>query len=445
VWPITDALNAFVEVECGKVQETFERRIGSAASEGVEDAVRNDSVRVARSDAVRDYVQKVAQVAYATVRSGFWLPAIALAVLQASRGPVWLELILIGLAAFLVLAVVPGLPVSTIFDSMMWMALGVGVLAIIVLLIHPTGGLGVLGAAGLVGLSLACAWAAIRVADPIIGRFWTLGASFAVLAFLMVMLTLALWRYGSLDVSQEWLREGLVVGVIVGVASALVLAAIQSGFAAFRELHELRKLRKVPEAEFVETTLHAMRLIEEPPNHDARDRGRITELVAYVEYLAKVLEQDVSAVLTREDPGSRAVIAAELSKRAEALRAHKRRVLFGDPGAYPDLLNALATAVVTGARRDWVALPAATPISRRREPRRRRLARVAAQGMMLALPVALGVVAWLADEPGLVPFAALWAAVTLLELLKPGAGAEVERSASGAAKLNPPWSRLTSG
>ena len=64
---------------------------------------------------------------------------------------------------------------------------------------------------------------------------------------------------------------------------------------------------------------------------------------------------------------------------------------------------------------------------------------------MLGVPVALAVGALWIDQPGLLPFAALWVVVQLVELARPGGGEELAKSASNAQKLSSPPSPWRSG
>lgn len=57
---------------------------------------------------------------------------------------------------------------------------------------------------------------------------------------------------------------------------------------------------------------------------------------------------------------------------------------------------------------------------------------------MLAVPVAVAIFAVVMDQPELVPFATLWAVVSVVELLTPSGAAKLRDS---AAQANSVWSR----
>jgi hypothetical protein len=253
----------------------------------------------------------------------------------------------------------------------------------------------------------------------------------------IVAVGLAGWRYAEMPNWPEWIRHGLGVGVAVGLGASFALAVIQVANELNTKVLQALKLRISPEAEFVQSTVLAIPVVEAAATPEPQ-KGARENAVFWVEYTAEVLETNVRCALASNDPPSALVIADELSRRADCIRVHKQALLFGQPEAGAKLISALVKNACDGARRDWLALPATKRLQYRREPKRQRAVRILVQLTMLALPVALAIISVVLDQPGFLPFAVLWIVVQALELARPGAGDQLAKSASNAQKLPMP-------
>lgn len=443
---IANWLNGLLKQECERIQEVFERHVQPATNMDVAHAVRRDAVSMTRWDVMRDAAMEGAGEAYGTAR-GLLGPLLALVVggFIASRGLIQFEIILVAAAiTFLViLTVLDASSLSSKVQStlvLVWIGAGITVLVMLILLVlHPAHGLGVDAAFGIVLGSLGLVVLTVPVSHRIIAHFDRLLPGAIELAVLAV--TAIVWHYvmvrhlGSTG-WPDWILRGLRAGAISWFYTTLALVIINTASIAFSAFLQFRKLRKAPEAEFVQSALLAMFYVEEAMKSDGAksDRG---QAVSVMEYLATVLDTNVCVALAREDPRSCALVAENLRQRAEAIRIDKSNLLFGRPKAYSKAVHALANAVVYGAHRNWLALPVASSENSPRVSRARRFTRIVSQIAMVAIPVALGLIAWKIGQKGLIPFAVLWAVVSLLELMRPGSGSELAKSASDANAILP--------
>ena len=303
---------------------------------------------------------------------------------------------------------------------------------IIVLIIRSETGLSVLEAMGTVILGLICAYFIIRAMTHFISYFYKVAPALITMVVL-VLVGLAIWRYVDIGSWPKWLRLGFSVGVAVGVGASVVLAAIQLSQGIFISVYEAFMMRKFPEADFVQTALSAMLLIERAGSDRESDR---TEIVFNVENLAQFLASGIVSVLSRVDPPSAPVVITALTARAEALRARKKAVLFSQPDALDELLRELDSSLLPAARRQWLALREDQSEGVPKESRRTQVARIVGRTLLLAVPVTFAIFAWVKDQPGLVSFATLWVVISVVDLVTPGGGTKLADSAAQADKIS---------
>ena len=423
------------------MQEVFKRRIEPVTDMDAARTVRRDVVTMTRWDVGRDAALAVAQTAYGIARLLLGpFVAVVLGAFIVGRGPLQSEIILVA-AATIVFVITAILDTTLLPEKVearlytIWLGgIVAGVVTIILLAVHPAHGLAVYEAFGIVIGSLGLTLIAVPASHMIIARFSSLLQGIVELAALA--LAAVTWHYVILRNLglmgwPDWISRTLRVGAVAWFSATLALVSINMANVAFSRVLGIRKLRKAPEAEFVESALSAMSSIEKAMKPDANESNR-WQAVQDIEYLAAVLDIYVGAVLASQDPRSRSIVAENLYQRAEAIRIHKRALLFGRPKAHSEALDALTTAVVYSAHRDWLALPAVSGGEAPPEPRGRRVTRIAGQIAMIAIPVALGFIAWRLDQKGLIPFAVLWTLVSLLDMVRPGAGRELTESATNA-------------
>jgi hypothetical protein len=445
------------------LQERYESRVNEADT--IDQAVRRDVAEMSRWSVVADFVIDVVKSIFGLVRDAIgWLIALVIATLIVSEAALWLKIL------FAVAVVVPILSLMLLEDSRSadfsdtqvsdperalaelrrdeligYAYFFILALMLIGLLSQPSRGLSIVEAFGVVGIATAATYVLVRLAHVILTRFWRIVSTLPVLLVFLAS-GVALWRYAELDDWPDWLRLGLRVGLLTGFLVAAFLATLQLALAMFLALHEYRKLSSHPEAEFVQSALFTVAHVDlSYPDADVGERRGIVE---DIEYLARLLQYGVSRVLSDEDPRSAAVIAKELSRRAEALRARKRDVLFRLPGAVSELFAELCSDAVQGAQRRWLELAPFTGDESDLTPvlsRSRRVARVAARLLLVAVPVAIAILAWVGDAPALVPFATVWAVVGLIDLLTPGVSGRLSESASQAEALSNPLMNLLGG
>jgi hypothetical protein len=439
--PITHRMNAKLADYCGELQAVFEAHIAENTDSSVADAVRSDTLVACRTSAWRDLALDASQWAYSWLRDGSGFIAAVVVASFVSRGPGWLE-------ATLALAIMIGLLAPIDHDDILVGALAVALLVLAALLVRPIPELTVWETLSAAFLAAGATVAVIQIAHRVISRFSRPSSSVVVLGATAAA-SLAIWQYVETDPWPTWLRLGFGAFLVAGLGASVGLAFLQFGYNAFEKLHEARKLRTMPEAEFVQSTLWVIGGMERPAPETAMTNGYQyrsdvvyfgtdwvrRDIVAAVEYLAIVLERGVATAMAREDPASAELVASELAKGAEALRTRKRALLLGRPNAKAELLQTVSACVAAAAARDWQALPKATPGETTKQRRSVRTLRLVGRGTTLALPIGLAVVAWKIDQPDLIPFAALWGAVALAELFTPGAGAEIAKSASDADKV----------
>ncbi len=356
--------------------------------------VRHDAVTMTRWDVIQQAALEVAQEAYGTARVLLGpLVALVLGGFIASRGPDQFKIILIATAAIVLVipAVLDAPSLSTkVKDGFkfVWLfAVVTGVVMLVLLVLHPSHGLNVGEAYGIVVGGLELVLITVPASHMIIAHFWRILPGIVELSALAVTATIwhyVIQRHLGLTGWPDWIRLTLRVGAVAWFCTTLVLVIINTASRAFTTFLQFHKLQKAPEAEFVQSALLAMLYIEKTmkPNDDESVRKRA---VSGMEYLAAVLDTNIRSALARRDPRSSAFVAEKLNQRAEAIRIHKRALLFGRPKAQSKALHFLAEAVVHSAQRNWLALPGARcgkdpwpvwwrcaqPCRRTRSPRKR--------------------------------------------------------------------------
>jgi hypothetical protein len=420
---------------CDELQRTFLSLAGDTPwPDDVAASVRGDTVAILRRDLGREATTITFQWAYAILRDLFcWSAALVLAALVVSNGPSWLEAVVV--TAFVV--GVPAVGVSNrisvddgIHDLVASTAAAIVVLGMLLLLARPETGFGVLEVAGVVLVAAICSLAVVRLIDAVLRSIrQIMPATLVVLA--LVAIAIGLWGYVDIDRWPLWIERALAVGITVGLATGILLGGLQLASTLHLAVSDALKIRRIPQAEFVQTSLETVRMAIE----GLENRRTI---VQYLEYLARCLQQGVAGELIRDDPSSATLVARQLASRAEALRMRKREVLFSQPGALDAVVEDLRDAIAPAATGRWLALPVAQQQQDTLEesPRQRR-SRVAARILFLAVPVVLTVVAWATDRTDVVPFTAAWSLISVIELLTPGAGAKLSETAGQARGLNP--------
>lgn len=436
----TYALSARFEDPCKEFQDAFVSQFGSVEDAALEDAVRKDTVKATRWTAWYNWAVTAFQTAYWYSR---WL-GIHLVVLSAvmiiSRAPVWMEL----LFAFSVLVVAIATTQSTNVNARRGVLITCGL--ILPLVAFPIVQLDLWVAIEAVSLIIFVAFFIGQIAHWIVAHTWAFSSTlFVFVAFLAGLV--AMWHYLKLEDMPEWVGLGFRVGLILGLLQASVFALLQFGLTVLDKVLTAWKVRKIPEAEFVQSALWVIGMLTGRPGPPAATVSWLSRweyvygpewpatrsrVVYGIEYLAKVLEFHIQAALCREDPASALLIRKDLSSRAAELRIHKYSVLLGKPGAREALVSSLKDAVRKGAMRNWDALPPhQDPVDKESASRLRdRVLLTARRVAILAAPTTVVLIVWLTGKSELLPFAALWTAVSLAEFLTPGAGAHLAKTAS---------------
>lgn len=460
-------LNRVLLLHVVSMAEVFQRRIAATVDASTVEWVRDDLVTMSRWSARTRITREAFQRAYDAIQIGIGtLLTVAAPVLLASDGPLWLQLVFVGTTAALAL----GLDLETsVFNakqlrtswqelpeavrtttkgaelaprddegrpaftrlignwSVLLAALGSLITLVWVWPAPPRTAWATVGILLLTALAIALVTA---LWHKIISQNTTIRSATIVLTIVLLAGYGQWWLLAKVD-RADW-RYGPEFGALLGTSIGAVLAALQLGLPLITARQTIRKFRGHSEQEFVQAAMQALASVDpDGPNRP--------QVVRDVEYLAGVLDRGIAGQLRREDPASAADIADRLGARAAALRACKRDVLLGKPGALEELRTALDSAAVIGARREWMALPADAEWASAERPRLvARAARLAVRVLIFLLPFAIGAVVALVGDapvagwlPAAVPFALGWVAVNLAELITPGSGRGVADAAAG--------------
>lgn len=436
-------LNRLLTRECDTLQSAFEERIRSRVDERTARLIRRDASKMTRWTALEEAAIELAQETYALVRDILvWVVPGVLAAAEVSRGPGWLEALLIAaVVLFLAAAYIDSESMrsetQSLVDGLLLFCLLTAGGSIVALVARPENGLSVLDGIVVVMLAVITAFIIGRIAHAVVAAD---AQNYLVTNFILMAFAagpVMLWRYVPLGGLPDFLRLGLSTGALTGYGAAIALAAIESGYQTIKGVLAYRKY-KDPEAEFVQSALYAIIEAERAMQADADENNRASTVRAF-EYCARLLDTRIRSVLLYQDRRSTEVITERLSRRAEWIRMHKRALLLGKPGAYAKAVRAMTTAVVEGGRRNWLALPSADSAEGAVEPWRQRLLRLVTNFLAVTVPLAAVAVTWLLGHTTLLPFAALWALLSLMEMMRPGSAEELAKSASSAQTISSPF------
>ena len=324
--PLTNRLNARLQDCCAELQSIFETSRGSSADDAVAKAIRRDTVAATRVSVRRDLVQSTIQWGYAWVRSLGVLVAAVFVALSVGRGPAWLDIVLI--VAVTIFSVSLLIPTPSADDFTLW-AFFAGGGAFIALIVRPIAGIGIWEGVGAASVAVVATMLILLLTHLLLVRFWNVSSSLVALVVL-IALTFAVANFVDIDPLPQWLRFAFEAILIGGLGGAIGLGLLQFSTAAFRRLEEARKLRAIPESEFVQSILwliggvqppKAAAAVTSPVTREYKDRWHVLyegfgeppwdrgQIVGGIQYLATVLERGVQAEIAREDPASIGVLA----------------------------------------------------------------------------------------------------------------------------------------
>ncbi|GIG23213.1 hypothetical protein Cch01nite_39370 [Cellulomonas chitinilytica] len=246
--------------------------------------------------------------------------------------------------------------------------------------------------------------------------------------------------------APDRLAPGIVGGLVFGAATSVLIVVIQLLNQGALRWQLRSRLRRAPEAEFVQSVmwLMATRRGSSTPHSsildrvcDATDPRRgVAEQLAWI---ARVMETGVASHMCRLDPRNATALSRTFERKAAVVHRWNRDLLLGDTRSDAQLDEALWDAVLAGTARRWSALPEAdvdtAPIVRVGQRVRAWVGKVTA----LAVAVAATVAAHLNDRDELsltTGVAALW---LLLDLVTPDAGSKLGKAVSETKGL---WAML---
>lgn len=372
-----------------------------------------------------------------------WFKSVALgagacgALVWVSDGPTWLAVLFIGFS--LLAAVAPEHPWEV------WLLLGLtGALVTgIALLAQSIDEVSFWGAVLAVLLSAGVGLLVAVAVDSLIYRLASSVTGDLVIMLGLVVGLTAMLQSSPLEDLPAWITRGATAGLVAGIVIGLLFALTDLVSRLASKVIDALKMRRHAEAEFVQSCVWALGglatvRVPEPDEDDPESEGTHTsefysapwqraDVVAAAEYLTGVLEQHVSAALTREDRAGHAFVAREVGRRAAVLRSNKRAVLLGRPNAVEDFASTLRTAAHQGSLRSWHELPtlSADEEADAQPARGERATKLLHQAALLAIPAVLAGYGWQSQDTALLTSGAVWVGVVAVDMLSPGTRKEV--------------------
>jgi hypothetical protein len=244
----------------------------------------------------------------------------------------------------------------------------------------------------------------------------------------------------------EQLRVAAEAGLIGGAALGGWIVAIEIVNQLLRRRLDTAKLKRIPEEEFVQTTVLMLadtRLPDdwaeqaEQAEQDWVDSPRRRrDLIWHLQWLADLLETYVPAKLSRLDADSSAHLHEQCRRRAAVIRRWNRDLVLGDDKIGSSVVDSLWDLAVIGLDRRWAALPEADAESVTQRSRKQVLGSLR-RLVILLVPATGLVVALLMDRPELAGTAAVITGYVLLDLINPGSSAKLTEAASQTEKTLP--------
>jgi hypothetical protein len=408
-------------------------------------SVREDVMEASAWSARREAIAFTASRVYQHGLNGLFIAPLIAVVLLSSTAPVWLRVVSLAAAAWLVavrfvLDVVFPYTISRWIDVILVGSLAVAGMAAIAALVIPFRGVtATLWIIGAVVGATALYVIIVRLIHRMINRFTRLRA----LALLALILGSGAYAADTLLVDTTWRREivvALAVGLTTSALNGIWLIAIELGNRGLLRLHEYRKVRAIPEAEFVQSTLWLLFSLRAFRHRTGRTYAPTVPYyfpllqsrgdIAYgFDYLASILRPHVANVLSRMDSRDTAWVRKEFATKANTILLHKRNVMLG-PQKLPDAISYLQEAAGAAAERQWDALEGtASDVFAMPSPSRITVAR---KSLALLLPLTVAAIAWkLGSREVLIP-AALVTAYAAVDLVAPGTSSRVQDASTNA-------------
>jgi hypothetical protein len=402
-------------------------------------ALRSDLVTATTWEAKRDSTTEYAR--RLLDRTDIWAFAVppALTLLLISSVPGWLKgVLLVSLALFL----------GCDFEAVPGALLLVLPVTSIVVVVLPLDGWNILWRV----LAVIAAWAISALIRWLNGLALRRFISYQVLSLIAlvdaILLSMSLASVGAvphwLDWTPRWfdVPAEFSVAIVVGVASGAVLGlwsvAIEAGNQVVFQQVEARKLKRIPEEEFVQSTLWALSDFHESPESSWADSPGQRRVLAFnLQWLAQLLRTDIPKHLSRLDKIHATAIQEAFARRAMVFARWERHLLLGDETTGASIANDVWAAGVVGAGRRWIQLAEDDVQTSPEIPLLHRLRDVAKRLLLLLVLSGVLVAMLISGHREAVFTVAVIAGLVLLDTLSPGGGGKLADAAGNANRVLP--------
>jgi hypothetical protein len=399
-------------------------------------ALRGDVMAATRWSAKRDAITEcLRRLNEWTLSYAIAVPA-SLALILISPTPDWTKALVI--LACLLFLVPSDADTSGVRDAFTILALP---LVAIVVLVTPLDGWRILWRLLAVLFVLIASSGITRLNLTVIVRFFSYRALFLLALLDGSIVVISTAGFDRLFGRFDWpvlvafaVRFGLAGGALLGLLLVTIEVVNQAGY----RLVDAYKLRRIPEAEFVQSTIWALSDLDTKMPLEWADLPEQRRVINWrLGWLVRVLEIDIPRELAKVDPSNAAHIQASFRRKAAVLHRWKQNLLLGDKDTGETIIDDIWGIGVIGANRRWSLLPEMEVNTPSKERLIRRAWGMAKRLLALLVPATILVASLIANQKGAALTAAIITAFVLVDILSPGSGSKVADAAGQADKVLP--------